>query len=68
MPNRTNERKEKIMGEKLTDQVVCKEMAGCVVPPLPVELVCPLCKDLVDEAVGFYIIVWWNWHQALHGR
>ena len=36
------------------DQVVCEDMGGCVGPPLPVELVCPLCKDLVDEAVGFF--------------
>ena len=28
-------------------------MAGGAGPPLPVELVCPLCKDLVDEAVSF---------------
>ena len=30
----------------------CSIMAGGVGPPLPVELVCPLCKDLVDEAVS----------------
>ena len=27
-------------------------MTGSVGPPLPVELVCPLCKDLADEAVS----------------